>query len=1144
MFSVHTGGASTNRRKMDTSAMFPVDGFGSDYADSPEVSPVRAPFLAANHPSNEIEALQQRLAHAQRQINTLKGTLQREKQLRMEYRAKLDATSPGGLGAEDEDGDGYVDEETVDAAPAKSATKPRTTTPFRVGGGRGGRGRGRGGRGGISLIQRLDMAAGSPSSEYNDDYDRLDLDDSLPPPVPPIPIRFSHHDEDDDADAQALFGNGRVTHQEHEREYDDEDPTAVRLRSRSPSPSPVEPPSNRTSVDGMDPAFANVLRRVPSNGSYTSSPLRQTVLGRSARGGTVGRRQRGGLAYKEARPPSLVEAPDVLAAELGVGIGGGVGGSPMKGLDIPEEDDFRMMAEVETAEFGCQTEVEEVIVPPTPAPPPIPVAPETTEMGVQAEQEPEPVPEPVYVPPPPVLTEMSMQTDDVSVVVVQKSDMGTQHIVEELPVVPILVSAGMSTDPEPLPVAPILVSSGVSTDPEPLPAAPPMQVDTETQTPPVRVVETADVDTQTPLPAPVQYELGSRRTTITQYDVSNSSFGSAGSSSGDTTITRGTGRSFLAYPQHQEEDEEEDGGDGDETETGADTETDTDDYHDARQSIMMSTPSNSESRDDFHSVMTMTDNDFSESEEEDDDAESIKASRLPSLANASMASSVGGDPQRPSSFYSAVQAPPVSYETVGVSADLFVMPDPVVIVAPPPPGPEVKEMSIQTDAWTPPVPALAVAPVPAPVIPIPTNTPGLYRVGSANQQFQFVAPPPAATSSSTGPSTATPTPSPSTIPTTAGSGSTPITTPIPTPLSNVFRESSATFGRVRSSTSDRRQSIESAISSIAADDGPSRSRVPSGGTMLSVVDKTRPPMMVLPPPPRLPPPSTSMLPPSFIPERRIPTNSTGSYDMPPPRPSSPPPAELIQRATTPTFGAVLNVPGGKGGLVFRQHGSSMPPSQSNLRQPPSTSSFRSAANAAAYAQHSIAPAGGLSSFSVRERERREFSTTSLTSERSMASPRSSMSSDHHDHPYNQSSVPDPVTPNKSADITPRGPPGAPSTDPAIIHAITQTMIGEFLFKYTRRAIGKGYGERRHRRFFWVHPYTKTLYWSSADPGSSNVSESSAKSGMYPFPARLDEQLLTSFPQLTSRVSAQFWTPTPCLQGCTNTVSLFLPPSGR
>jgi hypothetical protein len=82
--------------------------------------------------------------------------------------------------------------------------------------------------------------------------------------------------------------------------------------------------------------------------------------------------------------------------------------------------------------------------------------------------------------------------------------------------------------------------------------------------------------------------------------------------------------------------------------------------------------------------------------------------------------------------------------------------------------------------------------------------------------------------------------------------------------------------------------------------------------------------------------------------------------------------------------------------------------------------------------------------------------------------------------------------------------GGDSTDPNIIHAITQTMIGEFLYKYPRKAIGKGYGERRHKRFFWVHPYTKTLYWSSSDPGSSSVSESSAKSG--PFHVLSDAEL--------------------------------------
>lgn len=69
----------------------------------------------------------------------------------------------------------------------------------------------------------------------------------------------------------------------------------------------------------------------------------------------------------------------------------------------------------------------------------------------------------------------------------------------------------------------------------------------------------------------------------------------------------------------------------------------------------------------------------------------------------------------------------------------------------------------------------------------------------------------------------------------------------------------------------------------------------------------------------------------------------------------------------------------------------------------------------------------------------------------------------------------------------------PSTDPGTIHAITQTMIGEYMYKYTRRTLGRGMSENRHKRFFWVHPYSKTLYWSTQDPGSSGAPESKAKS---------------------------------------------------
>jgi hypothetical protein len=67
------------------------------------------------------------------------------------------------------------------------------------------------------------------------------------------------------------------------------------------------------------------------------------------------------------------------------------------------------------------------------------------------------------------------------------------------------------------------------------------------------------------------------------------------------------------------------------------------------------------------------------------------------------------------------------------------------------------------------------------------------------------------------------------------------------------------------------------------------------------------------------------------------------------------------------------------------------------------------------------------------------------------------------------------------------------TNLSVITAITKTMIGEWLWKYTRRTVGGGISEHRHRRFFWVHPYTRTLYWSVAEPGVDG-GEALAKSG--------------------------------------------------
>lgn len=64
--------------------------------------------------------------------------------------------------------------------------------------------------------------------------------------------------------------------------------------------------------------------------------------------------------------------------------------------------------------------------------------------------------------------------------------------------------------------------------------------------------------------------------------------------------------------------------------------------------------------------------------------------------------------------------------------------------------------------------------------------------------------------------------------------------------------------------------------------------------------------------------------------------------------------------------------------------------------------------------------------------------------------------------------------------------GAVSTDPAVLGSITQTMIGSYLYKYTRRTMGRS--NKRHKRYFWVHPYTRTLYWTLQAPSEAVSTE--------------------------------------------------------
>ena len=956
---------STNRRRGDTSAMFSADG---DYDSSPDVSPSR-PFQAPNHPSNEVEALQQRLSHAQRQINTLKSTLQREKELKIEYRKRLDGSPAVSTDLNTEE---YASDDDTEDGTAGTGKKPRRLASSRTV--RGGRGRGRG-RGGITLIQRLEHAARSLTSEYDGDDDFGALT-STPPQVPTLPV---------------FFGGGAEADDEPEPDYQDVEPDVD------------APLSNRGSLDGLDPAFANVLRRSSSSGSLPQnrSPLRQALVPR-----TIPRRSRGGAAFQEARPASLVGQPEALAAELF-----GTGMDSVAEVEVP----------VATAEFGCQTEVEEAISLPihiTPAPP------ETAEFGVQVEQE---------VPKPKLMTDIEIQAEPEPLEplgptqIIERAEIGIQH--EAIESSRLYAESSIETDP--------IIKHEVT--PTTLSALLSIPEEAEVQT---LSVQTVQVEVQTlPIPVPDKVDVETQTTHSSDDDtITHSAL--PHDTSGDVTIYGG----IFSAEYDQGNEELDDGA----TETGADTDTDAD-YQDARQSILLATPT--ASMEDYESIQTFSDED---GEEDDDDAESIKASLLayrrdvdgeespvvvsPELAHIEPPSQITYESQAVQ-----VEPPEEPAPTPVSSSEPVPAPEPVLTTIPEPPRPELREISVQTDKWMPTPPA-------SPVHPRGPSLLGFKTVGTGTgtHQFQYIAP------HSAGPAAPV----------------TPVHSVPPSP--SAVRDSVATIiPPSRSLSHNRRQSIESTLS--GADDSTPRSRIPSVAP--APVDKSRPPMMMLPPPPRAPPPK-SMPPPQFIPERRVPTSSASSHDVPPGRPVSPPPAELIQRATTPTFGSL------RGG-VPRQHGSSLPPNAQGLASRPSTHSFRSAAHPTV-----------VSIFSGRDRERvREMSTTSLQSDRSLGSGRSSMSSDNHYYPARSQSRATNAPPAVSSyPQNGAANPSSHATDPAVLHAITQTMIGEFLYKYTRRTIGKGHGERRHKRFFWVHPYTRTLYWSDADPGSSNVSESSAKSG--------------------------------------------------
>ncbi|KAG1502123.1 hypothetical protein G6F53_010929 [Rhizopus delemar] len=71
-----------------------------------------------------------------------------------------------------------------------------------------------------------------------------------------------------------------------------------------------------------------------------------------------------------------------------------------------------------------------------------------------------------------------------------------------------------------------------------------------------------------------------------------------------------------------------------------------------------------------------------------------------------------------------------------------------------------------------------------------------------------------------------------------------------------------------------------------------------------------------------------------------------------------------------------------------------------------------------------------------------------------------------------------INPNTSSSLS------QASSDPPEVKTemFTQTVVGDWMWKYTRNRLGRGMSENRHLRFFWLHPYSQIVYWSTQEPG--------------------------------------------------------------
>lgn len=1043
------------------------------------------PAIPSQYGQSE-EALRSGLAHAQRQLATLRSTLAREKAAKMELRRQL--ADAGGQAAWEDDSESGGS--STHGTPARNGRTPAGLRGSARG--RGSAARRRGGAGAIGVPSRLgrQVSGGSRRVSRVGDTSIDSIDESEAVDSPKNGNDTAH---EQNADNASLFEHHFPS--ANGADYDDIASDAGTDAFDSPSARQDRSfaRSSRASVHSidLDPAFAahqhfsdeESLRSRDDGSPLVDNHNRRTTLadfmpnGRPASVASSivsrnGRRASGlfsGFDIREVQD----EAMDAISVRQ-------VSPAATRYL---RQDSLTQEAQLQTASPTTipMTDVSTMTdFPPAPPPEPrivvvAPPSPTTAEVGIQVTPEPAP---PVILPPAPELIHVATQITSEPALEIVMSDISAQTDPEST-----VETRDMSTETD------VVLEPVLEPVPE-LPDAMPIHtIDVDTQTDPLPVPEPVIVHVPVPMPmpassasAPIPAEpmlsASSMEDRALHNQPSLSSLSIAGLASvaprssskrafEDEDLTISLAQPVLSNGKKVLTDDESEG-----TDRAFETETETEgEFEDARDSLSggrspSPTHSRSTSINDFVSVrsgttfLTAT---AGEDTESDSDLEVLAspAKRFKS--------------SRPRS--SNLDSPPRTMNKV-VTA----------------------EIGIQTDEWKPETVYVEVDRTPAPVAiaVMPTHPTGdalmngddgstarLVKRDSINT-FGRSGSPDALDEAAAEPSNF------------LGASTTSTTTIRPAVLERALSPSSAL------EESTRPDSILSSFSqaTMEAVSQASRSAVDDNATAQQDAAVPAHPATLMGPPPA---PSrrygkgTAQA--SAVSSRKSNSSmvSRHSVRQPPPRPTSPPPADLLIRAQSPIFDDDVTGHSRYNGLLApgmatsRSQGSNAGPSPNRGS---SSANFRIRAQSstefntpkASKQQQQPYCSGKSSSRTIEPHLSSARTSISDFSMRSDVSRRQSMASDRtSEGGFETGPMPG------SARRGPGGN-GDPSVDPMVIHAITQTMIGEFLFKYTRRAIGKGISEKRHKRFFWVHPYTKTLYWSSSDPGAASTDQSTAKSG--------------------------------------------------